>query len=99
VSAVYFTVTPKKTKFKIPFSPLEPSLHESRHKHAMRRPRGPGGRFLTAAEIAELDKQKVGEPHSNSGNMHSEHAAKDVNGHQASPMKQENLGKQQQVIS
>lgn len=37
-----------------------PYLHESRHKHAMRRPRGQGGRFLTAAEIAERD-QKLAE--------------------------------------
>lgn len=42
-------------------------MHESRHRHAMRRPRGPGGRFLTAAEIAEMRAKQTSEDKDNDG--------------------------------
>lgn len=36
-------------------------MHESRHKHACRRKRGPGGRFLTKAELAALAEEAAKE--------------------------------------
>lgn len=53
----------------------QPYLHESRHKHAMRRPRGPGGRFLTAEEIAaqkSVQGNSIGSVHSPSNDNDDE---------------------------
>ncbi|KAK0461425.1 CCAAT-binding transcription factor (CBF-B/NF-YA) subunit B-domain-containing protein [Desarmillaria tabescens] len=66
----------------------KPYLHESRHKHAMRRPRGPGGRFLTAEEIA-AQKAANGDDGAAEAGPSSATVDEDEDGDDGSPMQQD----------
>ena len=54
---------------------LQPYLHQSRHNHAARRIRGPGGRFLTSEEVKAL--QAAGELSGNSNSASASAQDKD----------------------
>ncbi|BEI83028.1 hypothetical protein CcaverHIS002_0308960 [Cutaneotrichosporon cavernicola] len=58
----------------------KPYLHESRHRHACSRPRGKGGRFLTADEIEQLKREEAAKQESGSTSLDGDAPSGSVSG-------------------
>ena len=69
---------------------LQPYLHQSRHNHAARRVRGPGGRFLTSDEVKALQASgELSGGTSNSASLSAPDRPSDSQGQAESPAQQQ----------
>lgn len=61
----------------------KPYLHESRHRHALKRVRGSGGRFLSAKQLQQSNTELATNPHSGPDpvNFYQEKDASEVESH------------------
>ncbi|OIW18741.1 hypothetical protein TanjilG_13493 [Lupinus angustifolius] len=61
----------------------KPYLHESRHRHALKRVRGTGGRFLSAKQLQQSNAEVVSSAHSGSDpvNLYKNKDASEVESH------------------
>lgn len=62
---------------------LQPYLHESRHRHALKRVRGSGGRFLSAKQLQQSNAEHVTDGHSGPDpvNIYQKNDALEVESH------------------
>ena len=73
----------------------QPYLHQSRHNHAARRVRGPGGRFLTSEEVKALQASGELSGTSNSASLSAPDKPGDSQGQAESAAQQQQQKRQQ----